>query len=161
MHPGNFWLRAILQCNHFHHISHSTLKLITSKQTNILSILNAIVISSMGINIRKLSSTERMKKVQLCNFALLSTHRYTRNESHENCDWTLKIFWNIIPGHKDIKVLELQFVYKITHYNEKSYLFSFDIDSRIFSGNFRKKYIIFCTFSWMNFNFFCDSAKLR
>lgn len=40
----------------------------------------------------------------------------------ENCDWTLNFLFsfrrNIIPGHKDIKVLELQFVYSIDHYNE-------------------------------------------
>lgn len=66
---------------------------------------------------------------------------------------------NIILCHKDIKVLELQFVYKITHYNEKSYLFSFDIDSRIFEGKISvEKIIMFSTFVFLDeLQHFCSS----
>jgi hypothetical protein len=52
--------------------------------------------------------------------------------SKKKKDTKQELFENIIPSHKDIKVLELQFVYEITHYNEESYLFSFDVESRIF-----------------------------
>lgn len=90
----------------------------------------------------------------------IDTKKLCASVRKAKCDWTLKIFWNIIPGHKDIKVLELQFVYKITHYNEKSYLFSFDIDSRI-SGerDFRRKYYICYRFLGWTSTFFLRSAR--